>query len=167
MPSLFDTLHKETPNPLDNIEEILNMNDWSFSRISDNELTVTLTGKYCDYNLIFLWQPDMKGIQINILYGLALSVSNEYEAAKTLMKMNENTWLGHFEISSDTSIPSYRYTALIDSQNKHSYQQLENIIDIALAQCEGNYAAFSLLSDDNITDDKTLPLALMETKGTS
>lgn len=167
MPSLFDSLHKDTPNPLDNIEGILDANDWSFNRMNDNELTVILAGKYCDYRLVFLWQPDMNGIQINVLYSLSINPYNIEKASKVLMTINERTWMGHFEIDSDTNIPSYRYTTLIDAKNKYSYQQLENIIDIALAQCETNYAAFSLLTDKNAANDETLPLALMETKGAS
>jgi len=167
MPSLFDTLHKDSPNPLDNIEDILHANDWAFNRMDDNELTVTLSGKFCTYRLIFLWQADMSALQFSAQYELSIHPLNLGKAGKILMTINENTWMGHFEIVADTCIPGYRYTTLLDPENKQSYEHLENIVDIALAQCETNYAAFSLLTDQNAANDETLPLALMQTQGAS
>jgi len=167
MPSLFDTLHKDTPNPLDNIEDILHANDWAFNRMGDNELTVNLSGKYCTYQLIFLWQADMTALQLSIQYDLAISAHNIMNAANVLMTINERSWMGHFEIAADTNAPSFRYTTLLNPDNKQAYEQLESIVDIALAQCETNYAAFSLLTADSAANDETLPLALMQTQGAS
>jgi hypothetical protein len=167
MASLFDTLHRDAPNPLDNIEDILTANDWAFNRMADNELSVTLSGKYCTYHLFFIWQADMTALQINVQYELSIHPLNLGKAGSTLMTINENTWMGHFEIANDTCIPAYRYTTLLNPENKQSYEQLENIVDIALAQCETNYAAFSLLTAENAANDETLPLALMQTQGAS
>ena len=167
MPSLFDTLHRDAANPLDNIEDILNANDWSFNRMGDNELTVNLAGKFCNYRLIFLWQADMSALQFSVQYEIAIHPLNLSKAGKVLMTINENTWMGHFEVCADTCIPSYRYTTLLNPENKQSYDALESIVDIALAQCETNYAAFSLLTDQNAANDETLPLALMQTQGAS
>jgi len=167
MPSLFDTLHKDTPNPLDNIEDILRAIDWDFNRMGDNELLVTLAGKYGDYQLIFLWQADMTALQISVQYNLIISAHNIMNAANILMTINERSWMGHFEIAADTNTPSFRYTTLLNPENKQSYEQLESILDIALAQCETNYAAFSLLSADTAANNDTLPLALMQTQGAS
>lgn len=167
MASLFDTLHKDITNPLDKIEGILHSNDWEYERIGKNELIVSLNGKYCEYQLIFLWQADMRAIQISIHYDIIINNRNTTNSSNALMTINEQTWMGHFEIASDTSMPLYRYTCLINPDDKHSYEQLESIIDIALAQCETNYAAFSLLSTEIAANDETLPLALMQTQGAS
>jgi len=152
---------------LDNIEDILHANDWDFNRMGDNELLVTLAGKYGDYQLIFLWQADMTALQISVQYNLIISAHNIMNAANILMTINERSWMGHFEIAADTNTPSFRYTTLLNPENKQSYEQLESILDIALAQCETNYAAFSLLSADTAANNDTLPLALMQTQGAS
>lgn len=167
MPSLFDTLHRDSPNPLDNIEDILNANDWDFNRMGDNELTVTLNGKFCAYRLFFIWQADMSALQFSAQYEMTIHPLNLAKAGEILMTINENTWMGHFEIAADNCVPGYRYTTLLSPENKQSYEQLENIVDIALAQCETNYAAFSLLTEQNAANDETLPLALMQTQGAS
>ena len=167
MPSLFDKLHENTTNPLDNIEDILHANDWAFNRMTDNELTVQLSGKFCGYVLIFLWQPDLGGLQLSVQYDITIHPINIGEAAKILTTLNERTWMGHFEIPRETCTPGFRYTALISPDSKHAYAQLENIVDIAIAQCETNYTAFSLLTGEGAANDETLPLALMETQGRS
>ena len=167
MPSLFDTLHKDEPNPLDNIEEILNANSWEFNRMGDNELLVTLTGRYCDYRLMFLWQSDMRGLQLSVQYDFNINPMNMHKAGKILMTINEQSWMGHFEINTSDCVPAFRYTCIFHSANKSAYEDLENIVDIALAQCETNYAAFNILTSENAANDETLPLALMQTQGAS
>lgn len=167
MPSLFDRLSEDQTNPLDNIEEILNSNDWSFDRMSNNELSVELSGKFCEYRLTFLWQTDLKALQLNIQYEMDINPTNLAKAAQILMTINEQTWMGHFEISSNTCIPNYRYTTLLNADDKNAYEQLENIVDIALAQCETNYTAFNLLKGEDAANDETLPLALMQVQGIS
>ncbi|MFK7839077.1 MAG: YbjN domain-containing protein [Bdellovibrionales bacterium] len=167
MPSLFDTLHKDGVNPLDHIETILHNNDWDYTRMGDNELFVSLNGKFCTYQLIFLWQADMSATQISIQYDMTIGQEKSKQAASTLMAINERAWIGHFEISSDTQKPSFRYNALLNPSSRDAYGQLENIIDFALAQCETNYAAFSILANDSAANDETLPLALMQTQGIS
>ena len=167
MPSLFDTLHKDDPNPLDNIEDILNTNDWAFDRMGDNELLVTLTGRYCDYTLIFLWQADMRALQLSVQYDFSIAPTNMAQGANVLMTINERTWMGHFEIAADNRVPGYRYTCIFHGNQKSAYDDLENIVDVALAQCETNYVAFSLLTGEEAANDETLPLALMQTQGAS
>ena len=167
MPSLFDQLHKDIPNPLDKIEDILGANEWEFHRMGDNELLVTLTGRYCDYRLAFIWQADMKGLQVSVQYDFNINPINMHKAGKVLMTINEQAWMGHFEIDANNCAPSYRYTCIFHSNHKSAYEDLENIVDIALAQCETNYAAFNILTGENAANDETLPLALMQTQGAS
>ena len=167
MPSLFDTLHKNEPNPLDNIEDVLHANDWEFDRVGNNELYVNVSGRFCSYSIIFLWQADMKALQTSIHYDFTIKPTNMSKAAEMLLTINARTWMGHFEISEETKVPNYRYTSIFHSAFKSAYDDLENIIDIGLAQCETNYAALFLLTEENAISAETLPLALMKTEGVS
>jgi hypothetical protein len=86
------------------------------------------------------------------------------------MSINEKLWMGHFEVPSDTKIPAFRHTCLYRGMQRTSAADLEDLVEIALAQCEKHYAAFYILShanDSRQINDQNLSLALMETIGES
>ncbi len=156
-----------TLNPLDDIETILTSNDWDFERIDDDELTVGLNGNHGKYCLSFTWKEDFGAIQVRVQYDVAVHSSNLSKAANVLMTLNERLWLGHFEIPSHDNTPCFRYTCFLKSMTSSTHEQLENIVETALTQCENYHVTFKLLSQENAANDETLPLALMETQGIS
>lgn len=155
-------------NPLDQVEDVLNANNWTFNRVNDDELMVQITGKFCGYHLYFIWQDDMNALQFCAQYDFSINEDKMDKAARALMTINENLWMGHFEIPADTRAPSFRHTCLYRGiQRTSSASDIEDLVDIALAQCENHYAAFYLLSHANDAHDQNMALALMETMGES
>lgn len=163
MLNIFEDDH----NPLDGVEDILAGYNWSFNRMNEDELTVEVAGKFCKYTLIFLWQPDMKAMQFWARYDIEIHDSNASQIGKALMSINENLWMGHFEIPQETTTPAFRYTHLINPAAQNTYEPMEEIVDIALTQCEKFYPAFRMLSLEDAANNQTLHLALMETQGVS
>lgn len=156
---------ESTTNPLDSVEEILSANNWVFNRMNNDELMVQVTGKTCEYRLFFIWQSDMNAMQFCCQYNLAVAPASMEIAARALMKMNENLWMGHFDIPHDTKIPSFRYTCMMRGLNGPDL--IEDLVDISMAQCERYYGAFHLLSVPGTANDENLTLALMDTAGES
>ena len=153
-------------NPLDSVEEILTAHNWVFNRMNDDELMVRVTGKNCDYRLFFIWQEDMNALQFCCQYDLLIKDSNITSAARALMHINENLWMGHFDVPKDTNIPSFRHTCLLRGLNGSSgIEHIEDLVDISLAQCERYYSTFHFLAHTMLADDQVLSLALMDTSG--
>src|SRR4029079_18138920 len=47
--SLIDIEQERLSNPVDMIEQIAALHDWSFERAGDHELTISVGGDWCDY----------------------------------------------------------------------------------------------------------------------
>jgi hypothetical protein len=172
MSAQFDALElsefEDKINPLDQVEEILNAHNWVFHRASENELVVHVTGKSCNYRLFFIWQEDMNAMQYCCQYDMVIEDAAFENAARTLMSINENLWMGHFDLPKDTATPSFRYTCLMHGPEDAITAQLADIVDISLTQCERFYSAFNLLTHANENEDAAnIELAMMETVGES
>lgn len=155
-------------NPLDNVEVILESQNWVFNRMSNDELMVRVTGKCGSYNLYFVWQGEMDALQFCAQYDFSINPKKMDKAASALMTVNENLWIGHFEIHKETKTPAFRHACLYRGlQTTGSSSYLEDLVEIAMAECEKHYAAFYMLSHANDTHDQSLALALMETVGES
>lgn len=157
-------------NPLDSVEELMESQNWVFNRMSDEELMVKVIGKSCSYNLYFIWQDEMNALQFCAQYDFEINESEMDKAARTLMTINENLWMGHFEIPKGTKTPSFRYTGLYNGLKQcgdDSTSHISDLVEVALAQCEKHYAVFYFLSHANDANEQSLSLAMMETMGES
>lgn len=158
----------DMPNPLDKVEETLSSNNWTFNRMTDKELVVQVSGTGCTYDLFFIWQEDMNALQFCCQYDLNIPNHMMDRAAKALMNINANIWMGHFDIPFDTGIPSFRQTCLFRGQKKPvPNEHIEDLVDIALVQCERYHAVFTILASGAEMNDQVLSLAMMQTEGES
>ena len=58
---------------------------------------------------------------------------------------NERLWLGHFDLSAEDNSPAFRHAVLLRGVMAASAEQVEDLVDIALSECERFYPAFQLV----------------------
>jgi len=174
-------LYEEVSNPLDGLEEIMLRNDWVFERRTEDELTVQVSGNMGEYRMGFVWQEEFSAIQFICAPDLRIHNDHYDEAAQIMNDINAKIWLGHFdmrihekniETAADTiqatAIPCFRHTTLMRGQVEGSgVEPMEDLIDVALAECERYYMTFSLLSENAVKDANQLSFAMMDVAGTS
>lgn len=159
---------EEDGNPIDHVEDVLSANNWTFSRMTEDELMVSVTGRAGTYRLFFIWQEEMQAMQFCAQYDMSIEPGNIDSAREAISTINEGMWMGHFDLPSGTRAPTYRYTALFRGNARSSLTEtIEDIVDISMAQCERNHSVFQLLSSANDISVKSLELALMDTAGES
>ena len=49
-------------NPLDVVEKIASINDWTFERAGDDEITIVVGGRWSDYQVSFTWMHDIEAL---------------------------------------------------------------------------------------------------------
>ncbi len=161
-------LYDSYENPLDSVEEVLSSNDWSFSRMTEDELMVHVSGRYCAYRIYFIWQENFNAMQFCCQYDLTVSKDNLPIAANALMEINAALWLGYFDLPRENHVPCFRHTTLLRGSSQLSgLDNIGEVVDIALAECERYYPVFHLLSQRVHFDDAKLSLALMDIAGES
>lgn len=167
--SVQNDLLEESLNPIDSVEEVLSSNNWVFNRMNDDELMVQVRGKTSEYRLFFIWQQDMNAMQFCCQFESPVSRANYEPAARALLGVNEKLWMGHFDLPHDTMIPCFRHTCLFHGISRGAgSEQIQDLVEISLAQCERYLPMFSLFSNAGAAvDEQTLQLALMETAGQS
>ncbi len=158
-------IFEDVSNPLDSVEEILCANDWVFDRVNEDELTVQVSGKMGDYKLFFSWQDDYSAMQFCCEYDLNIKPDAMDVAAKMMTSINSGLWLGHFDFRENTSVPCFRHTTLFRGMTQTSgADHMEDLVDIAIAECERFYMAFDVLGR-GADRENDLKLALMSAAG--
>lgn len=156
-------------NPLDAVEEVLADHNWAYSRTDDDRLIVQVAAHCCTYRLYFIWQEGLAALQFSCEYDLKVCDTNAQIASAVLMDVNESLWLGHFEIARSTMIPTFRQTCLMRGHDNSSSGSdfIQDLVDIALTQCERYFPVFHILSAAETANAQNLSLALMDTAGES
>lgn len=152
-------------NPLDIAEAIARDNDWRFERLDDDELVIDVQANWCAYRLIFVWQADVSAIQFCVQTDLLAPEGQMTALAELMATINARTWLGHFHLSLEENTPMFRYTLLLTDGSSLQPEQIEDVIDWGLMECERYYPAFQAACKGETPLPDALNLALLDAQG--
>lgn len=161
----MDIDNLNTPNPIDIVEDIIHSKNWSFSRAAEDELVAEISSSWCLYRLYFAWSEKIKAINFTVTFDIKFPMANLDSIYELLALINERLWIGHFDITKKNGIPAFRHTVLAPSKNEFLSKQLEDIVDIAIYECEKYYPAFQMILFDNNKPSEALELCLFDTIG--
>ena len=165
MVQLASQYDSHTSNPLDLLEELISANDWPFERHNDCELTVEFSGRWCHYHMFFVWQEKVSAMFFSCHFDARVPEGKRARVYELLGQVNEKLWLGHFDLPSDDAAPMFRHTVPMRGLLGTSVEQLEDLVDTALIECERFYPALQLVVWGGQTVGEALDAALMETVG--
>jgi len=140
----FDS-HQRSANPLDIIEQIIGSNEWAFERRNDSEIAAEAPGKWCDYGLYFSWSQEISAMHFSCAFDLKVPAAQREKLFELLAMANEKLWIGHFGLDSDDGVPVFRHSVLLRGAPGASAESLEDMVDIALTECERFFPAFQFV----------------------
>lgn len=165
MPTVASQHRDPSLNPLDVLEELVSANEWSFDRHSESELMVEVSGRWCGYHMYILWQQDMSAMFFSCQLDIRVPETKLADVYELLATINEKLWIGHFDIVSQESAPMFRHTIPLRGASGLSAEQLEDLVDAALLECERFYPALQLVLWGGRSVADALTLARMDTVG--
>ena len=154
-------------NPIDIVEEVVHGKKWNFSRSDDHELVADIASKWCQYRLYFTWSEQIRAISFTVTFDIRFPQSKYRSAHELLALINEKLWIGHFDITKKNGIPAYRHTVLSLPENEMLQHQLEDLIDIAIYECEKYSPAFQLVLFDDSLPSRALSVSTFHTIGSA
>jgi hypothetical protein len=152
-------------NPIDLVEEIVQANEWAHDRASDEEMVVEITGRWCDYHLLFVWQREINALHFSCAFEMKVPKARRAAVCELLAAVNERLWLGHFDLASDDQSPSFRQGVLLRGAGGASVEQIEDLVDIAVSECERFYPAFQLVVWGGKSAEEAIAAAMIDPVG--
>jgi hypothetical protein len=150
-------------NPLDIAEGVIMDRDWVFDRPADSELIAEASSGMCNYRIWFTWQEDSGGLTLSCALDGKLPKQAVLKVHTLLALVNEKLWLGHFDIQSETSSVVFRHSLLLRDGAQTSAEHLQELLDIAISECDRFYPAFQSVVWGGKTPAEALEIAMFET----
>ena len=152
-------------NPIDLIEQLAGAQGWSFERSGDDEMAIEITGRWTDYRLFFSWIDDLCAVHFACAFDLTVPRHRRNHFNELLARINGQLAVGHFDLWADRGLPVFRHAILLRGHGCASVEQIEDLVDIALIECERFYPAFNYVVWGGKTPKEAVDAAMIETIG--
>ena len=162
----FTELEMEQPaNPVDLVERLASLNDWSFERSNDYEISLSIAGRWTDYQLSFTWMAEIEALHLASAFDMKIPPARRAEVQRLIAAINEQLWVGHFDIWTHTGMVMYRQALVLPGGLTASTAQCESMLVGAIHACERYYPAFQFVVWAGKTAAEAMSAAMFDTEG--
>jgi hypothetical protein len=152
-------------HPVDLIERLAAHNQWPFDRDEEDEISITVAGGWTDYNIAFTWLEDLEAVHVACAFDLRTPSARKAEIIALISLINEQLWLGHFDIWPDDGVVMFRHAIVLSGGAELNGQQCQTVLTSAVRACERYYQAFQFVVWAGKTSREAIETVMLETKG--
>lgn len=163
--SLIEIEAEAPANPVDLVEQLAAVHDWSFERSDEDEITLALASRWTDCHVSFQWMDELEALHLACAFDFKVPENRRAEVVKLLALINEQMWLGHFDIWAQEGVIMFRHALVLSGGATASDRQCETIVDAALDAVERYYPAFQFVVWAGKTAREAMDTALFDTVG--
>ncbi|MGQ4273313.1 YbjN domain-containing protein [Terrihabitans sp. B22-R8] len=152
-------------NPVDVVEHLAASNDWMFDRATEDEITINVGGGWTDYHVSITWMHDIEALHIACAFDLKVPEPRRAEVQRLLNMVNEQIWIGHFDLWSKEGLVLYRHALLLAGGAEPSDRQIEAMLHTATEACERYFQAFQFVVWAGRTAREAFDAVIFDTAG--
>lgn len=154
-----------TNDPIELVSRFVTRQDWYLHRQLADRLIAEVPGHWAHYHLSVVWQAEDQSLLVCCGFDLALDPMRLREMALLVCQLNEQLWLGHFVLETDTANLHLRYRLALRGAEGAAAEQVEDVVDVLLGQAEQAYPAiFAAAAGDSPLPPATR-LVMMQPQG--
>ena len=152
-------------DPIELVTRFVVTHDWLLQRRGENVVLVEVPGKWCDYQLSVVWRHDESAMQVNCRIDLQTDPKRYAEMALLACLLNKQIYIGHLEFDVSTGELEMRYTLALRGAGGATPEQIEDVVDILLGECEHCYPAIYQVANQSILATDAAAVAMFTAEG--
>ena len=152
-------------HPIAIMKGLVEANDWQMHHHSSDEIAIEISGYWSDYYISVKWHEDHSSIHISAVLDIFVIDQQKPEMMELISRLNERTWLGHFILTQDDGCLLFRHTTPMRGTGGATQEQIIDMIEATVAECEKYYPALFQLAIGSASADSATETVLMETVG--
>lgn len=158
---------RDTDAPIETLEHFFAAHGWTCERTAEDEIVASFQGSWTQYELRAIWREDDGVLQFLALPDIRVPADKRAALYEAIGLINEQMWIGHFEMWATSGILLFRHAALLDANAEPmlSIEQAETLIEAAIDECERFYPVFQFVLWADKTPQEAIAAALIETRG--
>ena len=156
--------------PIDMLEHYFSSNGHAFERSDDEEITASITGEWATYQLRAMWREEEHVLQLIATADVRVPDTKRAVIYETMGLINEQLWLGHFEMGAADGTLLFRHATLLDSDDEDddidlTIGQAEMLVEAAIDECDRYHPVFQFVLWAGKSPTDAIAAALLDTIG--
>jgi len=152
-------------NPIELVTQFVVTHDWLLQRRAENAVLVEVPGKWCDYQLAVIWQDSESAMQVTCRIDVQAEPLQYGEIALLAALLNKQIYIGHLALDVMTGELELRYTLALRGAGGATPEQIEDVVDIMLGECEHCYPAIYQVANHGVSATDAANAAMFTTEG--
>ena len=155
---------EEDSAPLDMLMALFEARGWPCGS-SNEEMSGEVQGSWTTYQLRCVWRPEDQVLQLLCLPEIRVPDEQRAAAEELLSLINEQMWLGHFDVWSNGGVLLYRNGTMLGDEGLLSLSQAQALVEIAVEECDRFYPAFQFVLWGDKSPRAALEAAMVDPAG--
>ena len=152
-------------HPVDVVEKLASLNDWSFDRSTEDEISIAVDGHWSKYQIAFTWIAEIEALHASTAFEFKGPDNRQQHLRELISLINEQLWIGHFDYWLKDNVIMFRHSLLLAGGSEPSSEQCEALMKVATEACERYYQAFQFVVWAGKSARESLDCAMFETRG--
>ena len=162
---IYDDDDGQDAAPMEMLAAYFAAHDWPHEMVGEDEIVATAQGSWTTYELRAVWRADDGVIQLLAFPDIRVVEDKRAVAHEALALINEQLWLGHFELWSNSGTILFRHGMLLGADASMPLELTETLIESAIDECERFYPVFQFVLWGGKSPAEALAASLIETRG--
>ena len=151
--------------PVDMLAALFEAHGWPFEHTGEDEILGEIKGSWTTYQLRAVWRRDDHVLQLLCLPEVRVPKEKRDAVVELLALVNEQLWLGHFDIWSNGGMVLYRHGLMLGDDGLLSLAQAKTAVEAAVEECDRFYPAFQFALWGDKPPAEALANALVDAAG--
>ena len=153
-------------NPLDLVEELAEQKGWTVVRSEEDLIVLSVQGLKMKYEICMEWQEEFSALLFACSMPIEIATANFEIACQSIEQINQNLWLGHFDLSNKNTHPTFRQTLLFRMiPSGIALDIIQDTVEIAVAESNRFFTTFQCIQAGDVRMQDNLSAAVFETVG--
>lgn len=150
--------------PIEMLTALFEARGWPCEATRD-ELSGEIQGSWATYQVKGIWREEDNVLQVLCLPDVRVAKEHRPAANELATLVNEQLWLGHFEIWSQGGVILYRHALMLGDDGLLGLDMAQFAIESAISECDRFYPAFQFVLWGDKNPAEALDAALVDAAG--
>lgn len=151
--------------PVEMLAALFEARGWPFEYLGEDEISAEIAGSWTTYQFQAIWRREDHVLQLLCLPDLRMPDNKKAQVYEALALINEQLWLGHFDVWSNGSVLLFRHGLMLGDDGLLSPGQAQCIVEAALEECDRFYPVFQFILWGDKSPAEALAAAMVDAAG--
>ena len=165
MQANHDMEREDDAAPVDMLASLFEARGWPCEFVGEDEISGEIKGSWANYTVRGVWRREDHVLQLLCLPDIRVPEDKRSAVFELLSLVNEQLWVGHFDLWSNGSVLLYRHGLLLGDDGLLSLSQAQVAVEAAVVECDRFYPAFQFVRWGDKSPAEALASSMVDAAG--